>query len=162
MIPFREEAIGCDESFRGNRNKTGITMLAGSDEFLKQLVQGLSACSVLGNAAKVEIRGFASSTDFKSYGESKSPNSDMCNLELANSRAEGVAARMIGKGGRSPAQAIVRKWDPKNQHDFLEMRSLAYFRDYKSGKNIEPNRGHLTRRVDIVITDAGDCEAPRD
>jgi len=63
LVPFKKNAEGCDEN--APKFKEGLVWFDGTDKFVNQLAHGLNSCATSGRAVEVEIRGFASSADFK-------------------------------------------------------------------------------------------------
>lgn len=153
-MPFKENAEGCDE--KSPEFERGLTWFDGTDKFVDQLAKGLSYCSGSGKTVKVEIRGFASSADFKASNGKQCANSNDLNVAIANLRALAVHDKMVEALGGSTAVTVTPKlW---RNSEFQTMRAEALFNDRDDQNRPVEGRGDLTRRADVVVTDVGDCE----
>jgi hypothetical protein len=134
---------------------------------VETLACGLRACSTPKHPVKLDVRGFASSRSF-TCGGSPSPNE---NLELAERRRDKVMAILNGdlrdaKNCKSHAPwgslifepSAAKRWGG-NYEAMQQSRDLI---DAREGSNQGPDRTReiLTRRVDVVIADAGACAGP--
>jgi len=153
MVPFSDEAEGCD--MNSQKYKKGLNWFPGTGDFVNQLAKGLIRCSVPGRPVSIEIRGFASSTDFGSAAGAQCKNSDELNVGIANGRAQKVYDQMAGilKGASTPINMSLQRWG-----NIADMRNGAHFADRDANNQFDVLRGNLTRRADVVIASAGDCE----
>ena len=155
LVPFSESAEGCDAN--ADKFKLGLNWLPGTEKFIDQLALGISHCSVPGKPVKIEVRGFASSADFQASGGQKCTNSNDLNVQIANLRADKVSREVTTALGTSVGAVSItpRHW---NSSEFDAMRREATFNDRDADNKPVKERGDLTRRADIVVTDASDCE----
>lgn len=154
LVPFKKNAEGCDD--KAAKFKEGLVWFDGTDKFMDQLAQGLNSCAISGRTVKVEIKGFASSADFKANNGQECANSNDLNVAIANLRATTVRNEMIrALGGSSGVAVTAKQW---RNSEFSAMRDEALFNDRDANNQPVPGRGDLTRRADIVVTDVGDCE----
>lgn len=148
LVPFAKDAEGCDK--KSDKFKNGLSWFDGTEKFIDQLANGLSYCATPSRPVKVEIEGFASSASFACG------NSDDLNVAIANLRAQKVKGEMNKALGASANSVIVtaKEWQTD---EFAQMRKGAFFND-QDAKGPVQQRGDLTRRADILVTDASDCE----
>jgi hypothetical protein len=152
LVPFSEEATkpNNDCSLTTGFNK-GLDPIIGSEAFLAKLMDGLHHCGVE-KPVRIVVRGFASSSEFKGCSNSKD-----INLLLAKQRAE-IVIKKINEYLSSKhyeGQIIVT---PDPWTNFPDMHDEAYFNDRKADGTIDIDRADLTRRADVAIVDAADCE----
>ena len=150
-IPFFNEATVC-----GGDWGAGTKLNPSTEQMINDISRGLAHCAVNQKNVEIVLRGFASSRSTTCDG------GDEANKDLANARAARVKT-VLGQGidserdkiaGSRPAlvNVDVREWET-----LAEMRSNMRFNDKQGPKFVE-DRGHLTRRVDMVIRNAGDCQ----
>lgn len=150
-IPFFNEATACEGDWGA-----GTELTPSTEKMINDISRGLAHCAVNQKNVEVVLRGFASSRSTRCRG------GDEANKDLANARAarvktvlaEGVASERSKVAGSRPGMVNV---DVQEWGTLAEMRGRMQFND-KQGPDFVADRGHLTRRVDMVIRNAGDCQ----
>jgi hypothetical protein len=124
-----------------------------SRAFVTEVGQNLAACSTAERRVKIEVVGFASSSEFKEPVDCGPDikSSAQANLRLANARAENVKALLDRK--LTNGEVLVRKWS-----DFVDMEDERTLGDRLSSGGYDPRKGPLNRRAEIRVLDAGACE----
>jgi hypothetical protein len=121
-----------------------------SIEFIKQLTTGLSGCSTPERPVTIDVRGYASSKDFPPQCN---VNSADMNKQLAKARAEAVVREMTNHEKTLPhvrqPLTIVPMAGP----------GTGGFNDRDAEGKTDPLKTAMTKRADIVVTDAGTCAA---
>jgi hypothetical protein len=102
---------------------------------------------------KIEVVGFASSSEFKDPVDCGAgiKTSAQANLRLANARAENVKVLLDRK--LTHGEVLVRQWS-----DVVGMEDERTFSDRLSNGDYDLRKGPLNRRAEIRVLDAGACE----
>jgi hypothetical protein len=151
MVPFGDEG-GCVP--RGEaRGWHGAAPSTWTRAIVAEIAQNLAACSTPEHRVKIEVVGFASSSEFKEPVDCGADikTSAQANLRLANARAENVKALLDRK--LTNGEVLVRQWS-----DFLDMEDEKAFSDKLSSGKYDPRKGPLNRRAEIRVLDGGACE----
>lgn len=128
---------------------------------LTDLMVSLSHCVAEGKAVKIDVRGFASTSEFKGCnrplnGSPGAPTiSEHLNWKLAEARRQTVIAAV-----RRASRDIVI--DPSPDSDRWsgpqQMRDNMQFYDRNADQSYNRSKGALTRRAEIIILTKGSCE----
>ena len=147
LIPFEEAR--CRPGPSGQEEVwEGAEPLAAYKGFLTRLGSDLSRCSEGERLARVEVLGFASSSDF----DGCPGDSDQLNLELANSRAEAVK-KLIEKKSDDRLNVQAPPWGRSS-----EMIARRRYFDRLTGGHYSEGKGLLNRRVEVRLVEAAGCE----
>lgn len=155
LVPFTEEATKPNNDCNPDSGFVkGLEPFKGTDAFLGKLMDGLYHCAAA-RPVSIEVRGFASSSEFKGCS-----NSNEINKRLANERAkvEKTAMDSYLDSHRYGGKITVT---PYTWANFDDMRRAASFNDKNEKGTIDVDRADLTRRVDVSIVDAAGCEPSR-
>jgi hypothetical protein len=134
-------------------------------EAVRRLACGLRACSRPGEQVVVDVQGFASSRKFDCGVVSSSDR----NLALAERRRANVIALLeapLDEVDCPHARLGTLKYEPSvgnrwSSHEEMEQsRDLNDLVDPKNRNLTNTAREILSRRVDLVVKDRGDCEEP--
>ena len=118
------------------------------------LANGLAACYATDRLPEIDVRGFASSSGFRSC--SSKIESEKLNLLLAERRRRSVIEAVRAKVGADHVR-IYQEADPRRWPTIEEMRRNVRIVD-QDGAGYSTVRGNLSRRAEIVITNKGGCE----
>jgi hypothetical protein len=168
MLPYFTTRPPKDDKSRANCNEY-ISELAKIDvagqSALKTLACGLRACSSTTKQVEVDVMGFASSRPVTCGGQI----SNSLNLKIAELRRANVLKLLREKPPLDLCDLDSDNADLKISHSdgsdrWKNLDEMEHFRDLvdkKSGGVSEPDpmREILTRRVDVVIENAGACRA---
>jgi hypothetical protein len=135
------------------RGWRGAAPSSWSRAFITEVAQNLAACSTAERRVKIQVVGFASSSEFKEPVNCGADirTSAQANLRLANARAENVKTLLDRK--LTNGEVIVRQWS-----DFVDMEDERTFSDRLLSGDYDPRKGPLNRRAEIRVLDAGACE----
>jgi|SRR5262245_57447509 len=156
-VPFFKEAESCDPKTEWGG---GTTLDGSSKTFLQNLASGLLHCADQGKAVDVIVRGFASSSKLK--GDLCSSDPEKANRDVANARARAVAEILAGPEAAAKesetstlprVNVSVETWTSPTA-----MRDKIHFSDMNSRGEFSELRGNLTRRADVIVKNAGDCQ----
>ncbi len=151
IVPFGKEA-SCDADSPSQWTGTTVDQLHRS--FLAQLGRDLSQCGSQSKPIRVQVRGFASSSnvaDFAKCGNAAS--NDQANLLIADARRDNVVRYLSqDKGPHLEIQSY--DW----HGDYQQMRRERRYIDRFIGNEYSKSRGQLNRRAEIVLLDAGECD----
>jgi len=141
------------------------TLDAAGDATIETLACGLGACSTSQEQVEIDVRGFASSKPFTCGKKA----SDDRNLDVAEARRREVIDKLKTAAATSKrctsdaprgAIRIARERD-RRWGSFQEMEKARDLIDLKAGSlDTHPLREILTRRVDVVIMNPGNCKLP--
>jgi|RhiMetdeSRZDD1v2_1073273.scaffolds.fasta_scaffold91703_3 hypothetical protein len=150
VVRFPEEG-SCTPG--GNpRRWRGAYLTASSRIFVKDITETLAACSSPDRQVRVEVVGFASSSQFDRLSDCGPgiANPSQANVALANARASAVTEvleQRLNKG-----EVTSRSWRAP-----ADMESERGFIDRLVGGTYSRARGSLNRRVEIRILEPGEC-----
>jgi hypothetical protein len=135
------------------RDWRGASPSSWSRAFVAEISHNLAACSTSDRRVKIEVVGFASSSEFKEPVDCGSgiKTSAQANLQLANARADNVKALLDRR--LTNGEVLVRQWS-----DSADMEDERSFSDRLSSGDYDPRKGPLNRRAEIRVLDAGACE----
>jgi hypothetical protein len=138
---------------RDARDWPGAAPSTWSRGFVAEVGQSLAACSTSERRVRIEVAGFASSSEFKKPIDCGPDikTSEQANLRLANARADNVKALLDRK--LVNGEVLVRRWT-----DPADMEDERAFSDRLGSGDYDQRRGSLNRRVEIRVLDAGACE----
>jgi hypothetical protein len=135
-------------------------------EALERLGRSLGACATADQRVVVDVRGFASTSEFKDCNQLDSEFgtvSNRLNLELAEARRRSVVEILSSSAGT--ANVIVdppiklRRWRSASEMwDAQNIRFLDRKDEGPDQRRYDFERGGLTRRVEVVIVNKGDCQ----
>lgn len=135
---------------------------SGVTRAMEDLMRSLAACNdKLGNTARIDIRGFASSSEFAGCSNHLDNNeaaptiSEHLNWRLAEARRRTVIDTV-----RRVSQEIIIYPDESSDRwkGPEEMRQNMSFYDRNLDGEYSRQKGALTRRAEIVILSKGSCE----
>jgi hypothetical protein len=125
---------------------------------LTRLSETLSSCASPDRRVKIEVWGFASSSEVKNPSAcGVVATSDAANTLIAEQRAKNVATligTLIGKRASADVDVTYHRWSGS----FEDMVSNRRFLDRLVPNHYIEARGAFNRRVEIRILDAGGCE----
>lgn len=162
-VPFLNEPDACDPPFGA-----GTELNSGTETLINNLATGLLHCAEPSKPVTVEIQGFASSQNFKEKCKKGNEGVDdkKLNKDLGEARASKVATNLkkaieSEKQERKELSGRTVTINNPPWPDWGAMNAKAKLNDQERiGKKVHSDfdRGDFTRRVDIVINDAGDCK----
>lgn len=157
VIPYEHEAV-CN-GLNGSAPKMSWTGVDPDDpqlNFVSKLVSDLSECATTQKSVSLELWGFASSSSLQSLDDCDGvTDMNEINLRVANFRASRLKELLDGEK-RGNVEIVAKKWDT-----FPAMRSERLFLDRLFSGDYSKPRGKLTRRVELRLLKAGDCEIIR-
>jgi hypothetical protein len=127
----------------------GTDLVSNAQTFIGNLARGLSACTTNGKKVTILVRGYASSQTF--LDDHCGKDFEALNLRLANDRAHAVAGFMRKK--LTGAMVTVK------DDEWLTAPAMREGMGLNDKRNDKPDkeRAYFTRRVDVIVKDAGDC-----
>jgi hypothetical protein len=146
-IPYGEASCATDASGRWRNTYPSGT----SETFIRRLAAGLASCAAANTIPRVEVRGFASSSEVTNFPQCGTNNSDAANLAIANRRADEVAKLLDDIGGDSL---------DVDTHQWATLALMIEDREYNDvllNNQYSSARATLTRRVEIRVRSAGAC-----
>lgn len=153
VVRFNEE--GSCQRGANPRVWRGARLSGSSAAFVDHVARGLAACHDAARPVRVDIVGFASSSQFSDLAACgpSIKDADGANLALAQARAANVAAVIRT---RLPQDAVrVHEWNGA-----VAMGDERAIVDRIAGDRYDEARGSLNRRVEIRVISAGDCGQP--
>ena len=151
IVPFAKEA-SCDAI--SPQDWTGASVDDVHRSFLVQLGKDLSQCGSPGKPVRLEVRGFASSSNVTDYTKCNHASSNsQANLFVANARRDNVIHFLNQEKDRF---LHIESHDWKG--DYGKMQQRRHYVDRFLGHAYSKARGQLNRRVEIVLLDAGECD----
>lgn len=164
VLPYFTTRPGVDDKSRDNCDdymSALATMNEAGRGAVKSLSCGLRACSTTAKQVEIDVRGFASSQPVKCGGQT----SKSLNLQIAERRRNEVLKLLketpldCKLGDDSADLKISHGTDANRWAGPEEMEKDRALVDSSRGDPLEadPAREILTRRVDIIIEDAGAC-----
>lgn len=159
MVPFFKEAGGCSQ--QDALFQEGNKLDKDTKAFIRNIAEGLVHCARPHKPVKLIARGFASSQPFEGCDKKgETIVSDRLNKQIANVRAMTVAeafeAAVVKAREKFPTLegSVVVTVEPWSSVE--EMYDRVRFNDRNAGE-YSSGRAVLTRRVEVVVADAGDC-----
>jgi hypothetical protein len=151
FFPIEGTSKACDPN---QSNFGNAESLAGSgvEDALRSLAEAIAACSTEARPARIDVRGFASSSEFKGCDKT---TSEHLNWLLAERRRQTVIKAIknkIGSVSIEPSSSADRWSGPE------QMRSQMFLSDRNSDESYNLARGSLARRAEIIILSKGACE----
>jgi hypothetical protein len=160
FFPLEGRSNRCDPNqsdFGAAQNVTG----AGVKEAITNLMSSLAACSEGSKQVKIDIRGFASSSDFAgctmptNSAQGAPTVSEQLNWRLAEARRRTVIEFVPQASGKI---MIEPRADQDRWRSPQDMRNNMRFFDRNADDGYNPAKGGLNRRAEIIILSKGSCE----
>lgn len=160
FFPVEGKSGNCDwhsQKFGDAARMSGV----GVEMALKDLIKSLSACGSDSNPVTIDIRGFASSSEFKGCeGSMPRPNQDVSISEFMNWRLAERRRQAVIDSIKDTSNRI--NISPDAGHDRWAsshaMREEMQFSDREMNGSYSTEKGALTRRAEIVIISKGSCQ----